>query len=39
MMEGAASFPGGGGGGAVSYGGGCCWGAWGAGGLVIVSYR
>ena len=34
-----ATFPGGGGGGAVSYGGGCCWGHWGAGGLVIITYR
>lgn len=38
-LGGFASFPGGGGGGAISGGGGCCWGGFGAGGLVIVSYR
>lgn len=38
-LGGFASFPGGGGGGATSGGGGCCWGGFGAGGLVIVSYR
>lgn len=32
-------FPGGGGGTAISYGGSCCWGGWGAGGLVIVTYK
>lgn len=39
ILGGAASFPGGGGGGAQTNGGGCCWGAWGAGGLVTISYR
>ena len=38
-LGGFASFPGGGGGGAISNGGACCWGSFGAGGLVIVSYR
>jgi len=31
-------WPGGGGGTAISYGG-CCWGGWGAGGLVVVTYK
>lgn len=31
-------WPGGGGGTAMSYGG-CCWGGWGAGGLVVVTYK
>lgn len=35
---GDVSFPGGGGGTAISYGG-CCWGGWGAGGLVIITYK
>jgi hypothetical protein len=38
-IGGFASFPGGGGGGAHSNGGGCCWGGFGAGGLVVISYR
>lgn len=32
------AWPGGGGGTAISYGG-CCWGGWGSGGLVQVTYR
>jgi hypothetical protein len=35
---GGSMWPGGGGGSAMSYGG-CCWGGWGAGGLVVVTYR
>jgi hypothetical protein len=31
-------FPGGGGGTAISYGG-CCWGGWGAGGQVLVTFK
>lgn len=31
-------WPGGGGGTAISYGG-CCWGGWGAGGLIVVTYK
>lgn len=38
MAGGYNSFPGGGGGTAISYGG-CCWGGWGAGGLVIITYK
>lgn len=38
-LGGVATFPGGGGGGAVSNGGGCCWGGFGAGGLVMISWR
>jgi len=37
-IGGHAGWPGGGGGTAMSYGG-CCWGGWGAGGLVIVTYK
>ena len=36
---GASTFPGGGGGGAHAHGGPCCWGGWGAGGLVLITYR
>lgn len=32
-------WPGGGGGTAISYQGACCWGGWGAGGLVVVTYK
>ncbi len=39
MVGGYSIFPGGGGGGANANGGGCCWGGWGAGGLVIISYK
>ena len=38
-IGGFATFPGGGGGGAQANGQGCCWGSFGAGGLVIISYR
>ena len=38
-IGGVATFPGGGGAGAVSNGGGCCWGGFGAGGLVIITWR
>ena len=37
--NGSNTFPGGGGGTAISYGGPCCWGGWGAGGLVVVTYK
>jgi hypothetical protein len=35
----ANQFPGGGGGGAMSYNGPCCWGGWGSGGMVVVTYK
>lgn len=35
---GGSSFPAGGGGSGLSHGG-CCWGSWGAGGLVVVTYK
>lgn len=38
IMGNGNTFPGGGGGTAISYGG-CCWGGWGAGGLVVVTYK
>lgn len=38
LAGGWSSFPGGGGGTAISYGG-CCWGGWGAGGLVVITYK
>lgn len=36
---GESVFPGGGGGGAVANGGPCCWGGWGMGGLVVITFR
>lgn len=38
-LGGFATFPGGGGGGAITNGGPTCWGTFGAGGLVVVTYR
>ena len=38
-VAGKNTFPGGGGGTSLSYGGACCWGGWGAGGLVIITYK
>ena len=35
----ASLFPGGGGASAVAHGGACCWGAWGAGGMIRITYR
>lgn len=35
---GPAKFPGGVGNSATACGGGCCWGSWGAGGLVLITY-
>ena len=35
---GAPAYPGGPGNSATACGGGCCWGGWGAGGLVVVNY-
>lgn len=37
-IAGGNTFPGGGGGTTISYGG-CCWGGWGAGGLVVITYK
>lgn len=34
-----ALFPAGGGASTVSCGGGCCWGQWGSGGMVVITYR
>lgn len=34
-----ATFPAGAGGSSITHGGGCCWGGFGAGGLVIISYK
>lgn len=39
LVSGSAFFPGGGGTGGIGNGGGCCWGGWGAGGLVAISYK
>lgn len=39
LVQGQAFFPGGGGTGALATGGACCWGSFGAGGLVVVSYK
>ena len=37
-LIGGSTFPGGGGGTAISYGG-CCWGGWGSGGMVLITYK